>query len=68
MNKITLKISGMSCNHCVMHVTKALEGLDGVREAKVSLADKNAEVTFDESKADKAKMAEAVKEAGYSVE
>ncbi len=68
MQKITLKVSGMSCSHCVMHVTQALTGLEGVESAKVDLAGKSAEVTFDETKVDREDMAEAVKEAGYKVE
>ncbi len=32
----TMKIEGMMCQHCEATVKKALEGLDGVREAKVS--------------------------------
>jgi len=68
MQKVTLKVSGMSCSHCVMHVTNALKELDGVQDAKVSLADKTAEVTFDESKVGKADMAGAIIEAGYKVE
>ncbi len=63
-----LKVSGMSCNHCVMHVTNALKDLDGVVDAAVSLADKSASVSYDETRVDTAKMAEAIKEAGYKVE
>ena len=32
MNK-TVKVEGMMCQHCVAHVKKALEGVDGVEEA-----------------------------------
>jgi copper chaperone len=68
MKEVTLKVSGMSCNHCVMHVTNALKELDGVADARVSLNDKTASVSYDESKVDAAKMAEAIREAGYKVE
>ncbi len=68
MKTIKLSVSGMSCNHCVMHVNNALKELDGVSDVKVDLAGKSAEVTYDESKVDKSKMAEAVKEAGYTVQ
>ncbi len=68
MKNITLNISGMSCNHCVMHVTNALKELTGVSDAKVDLQRKTAEVTFDESKVGKDAMVAAVKEAGYKVE
>lgn len=32
----TLKIEGMMCGHCEMHIKKALEAIDGVTEASVS--------------------------------
>jgi len=34
----TIKIEGMSCNHCVMAVTKALSGIDGIGNVKVDIA------------------------------
>ncbi|SHH95995.1 heavy-metal-associated domain-containing protein [Desulfofustis glycolicus] len=33
----TIRIKGMSCQHCVASVTKALEGLPGVSDVKVDL-------------------------------
>ncbi len=39
-----LNVEGMMCEHCVAHVTKALEGVPGVSSVKVSLADKDAVV------------------------
>ena len=32
-----LKVKGMSCNHCVMAVTKALNKLDGIQGVQVDL-------------------------------
>jgi copper ion binding protein len=62
--KTTLKIEGMSCDHCVKHVKEALETIDGVKSAKVSLKDKSAEVDHgDGVKPDVLKA--AVSEAGY---
>lgn len=63
--KETLKIDGMTCDHCVMHVTNALESVEGVEKAKVSLK-KKALVKFD-APADLDQMALAVAEAGYKV-
>jgi len=34
----TINIRGMSCNHCVMAVTEALNEIDGVKDIKVDLA------------------------------
>lgn len=64
MEKI-LNVEGMSCNHCTASVKKALEGLDGVKEAEVSLEGKNAKVELDKDVADEA-LVKAVQDAGYT--
>ncbi len=62
----TIKIKGMSCNHCVMAVTKALRGIDGVANVKVDLA--RGEATFEETKpVDRAVIGERIKKAGFDV-
>ena len=40
----TLHVGGMMCEHCVKYVTNALEGVDGVDHADVSLEDEQAVV------------------------
>ena len=35
--EIRMAVQGMTCNHCVMRVQKALVGVDGVLEADVNL-------------------------------
>ena len=49
-----------------MPTFQALEGLDGVESAKVSLADKAALVTYDPAKVQPAQMVAAVDEEGYA--
>ena len=62
----TIKIKGMSCNHCVMAVTKALNEIEGVKKVKVDLA--AGEATFDETTAaDMNTVQEKVKKAGYEI-
>jgi copper ion binding protein len=63
----TLKVEGMSCDHCVMHVTRALEELGGVNEANVSLDKGVAVVDYDERLVDVAAMKAAVDEVGYKI-
>ncbi len=65
MNK-TLKIEGMMCQHCVAHVTKALEGVAGVSAVEVQLKKKLALVSTDGTVLDETLIA-AVTEAGYEV-
>ncbi len=66
MEKI-VKIEGMMCDNCVARVKKALEGLDGVQSAIVSLDDKQAVVTFDETLVSEADLYEAVEATGFEV-
>ena len=62
----TIKINGMTCNHCVMAVTRALEKIDGVKNVKVDLT--KAEATFDEIKpVDMEVVKEQIRKAGYDV-
>jgi copper chaperone len=60
-----LKIEGMSCGHCVMHVQSALEDIPGVKSAKVDLLERSAMVDG-EGLNDQALRA-AVANAGYKV-
>ena len=60
-----LKIEGMSCGHCVMHVQSALEDVPGVKSAKVDLLERSAMVDG-ENLNDQALRA-AVADAGYKV-
>lgn len=66
MTKETFKVEGMTCDHCVMHVTEALESVEGVASAKVSLKKNEATVKFD-SPATADAMAAAVAEADYTL-
>jgi copper ion binding protein len=63
----TVKVKGMTCQHCVMAVKKALGYLDGVRNIDVDLS--KGEVQFENSKGIAAdKIREAIESAGYQVE
>lgn len=37
MTMKSIKIKGMSCQHCVMAVTRALSAIDGVKDVHVDL-------------------------------
>lgn len=67
MNREVIKASGMSCQHCVMRVTKGLKELAGVQEIEVDLSSGSITVDFDPAKVSRDKMEEAVKKAGYEV-
>lgn len=65
MATTVLKVKGMTCNHCVMAVTKALEGVPGVTGAKVSLERGEAVV---EGSAPREALVAAVKAEEYEAE
>lgn len=64
MTQKTLSITGMSCAHCVDHVKSALEGVQGVDSAEVSLAENEATVHTSTEVLDETLTA-AVEAAGY---
>ena len=62
----TIKIKGMTCNHCVMAVTKALKEIDGITNVKADL--QKAEATFDEVKpVDMEVVKGRIRKAGYDI-
>jgi len=67
MAQTTLKIQGMTGNHCVMRVAKALKAVPGVQDAQVDLSKAEAVITHDDAKATMEKLSVAVAEAGYKV-
>ena len=63
---VAIKIKGMSCNHCVMAVTKALNEIEGISDVKVDLS--KGEATFEETTAvDVNTVRDKIKKAGYEV-
>lgn len=65
MAEVTLKIEGMSCQHCVMRVKKALEVLGGVSKSDVSIG--SAHILYDDSRVKKEDIETAVQKAGYTI-
>lgn len=64
MEKI-LKVEGMSCNHCVMAVKRALTGIDGVGAVEVDLEQGEVRVVGEALSNDALKA--AIDDAGYDV-
>ncbi|OGP76341.1 MAG: hypothetical protein A2W09_07915 [Deltaproteobacteria bacterium RBG_16_50_11] len=61
-----LKVKGMSCQHCVMSITKALSQLEGVKNVNVDL--QKGEVRFENTKGvASAQIEKAITDAGYEV-
>ena len=62
---IKLEVTGMTCNHCVMAVTRALQAVPGAERVEVSLERGEAQV---EGEPDPAALVRAVEEEGYQAQ
>ena len=62
----TLNVKGMMCNHCEMHVKKALESIPGVENAAADFHKGTAVVTLSAEVSDEA-FKKAIEEAGYEM-
>lgn len=58
----TIKVTGMTCGHCVAAVTKSLSKVSGVDQTEVSLETGQAVVT---GNTDPSALLAAIKDAGY---
>lgn len=65
VKSIEIPIEGMSCMSCVANVKKNLSSIDGVKEVKVSLQDKNATVKYDPKKVALEQLQKAINKIGY---
>lgn len=63
----SLSIGGMTCEHCVMSVTKGINDLQGIAEVKVTLDDSTAIVKYDASVVNIKDIEAAVGKRGYRV-
>ncbi|HZO32337.1 MAG TPA: heavy metal translocating P-type ATPase [Chloroflexota bacterium] len=62
-----LPIEGMTCASCVRRIEKALNRVEGVRDASVNLATERATFVFDPSIVGLGELSSAVEKAGYRV-
>ena len=65
MKSEELKITGMTCGHCVMSVRKELSKLPGVEVRDVRIG--SALISYDEAKVSGARIKSAVVDAGFAV-
>ena len=62
-----IPVYGMSCEHCVKAVESVLNAVKGVKEVRVSLEDKSAQVVYDDDSISLSEMESAIIEEGYQV-
>ena len=66
MEQKTLKVEGMSCEHCVKAVTGAISGVSGVTDVAVSLQDGTASFSYDPALAPLEAIKAAITEEGFA--
>lgn len=62
---VTLSVPGMTCAACPITVKKALTKVEGVTKTKVSFENREATVTFDNTKTNLQALTRATQNAGY---
>jgi len=67
MEKVHLKVEGMTCGGCVQSVQKALTNRDGVRTANADLDTGMVMIEFDAKVIQKSSLEKAIADAGFSV-
>ena len=67
MAQATFSTPSVSCMSCMAKIEGALTPLDGVEEVDVDLVDHAVNVTFDDSRVDAKRLADAINAAGYEV-
>ncbi|HHW36925.1 MAG TPA: copper chaperone CopZ [Bacillales bacterium] len=67
MQNVTLNVQGMSCGHCVKAVEGSVGQLEGVSQVTVKLAEKQVEITFNESQVTLETIKETIEDQGYDV-
>jgi len=67
MEKVTLKVEGMSCGHCVKAVEGSVGELTGVSTVKVNLESKSVDIEFNASEVSLDKIKETIDDQGYDV-
>lgn len=65
MTSTELKVSGMSCGHCVSAIEGAVQKVGA--SAKVDLANKSVSVQYDAAKVSLEAIKEAIEDQGYDI-
>ena len=67
MKNQVINVNGMSCDHCVQTITKALTEVNGVASVQVDLEKKIVAVEFEENQTDLKTISNKITEVGFEV-
>ena len=67
MRQETIKVEGMTCQHCVETITDALNNITGLKKVNVDLVKKEVIVTFNEYETELKKISDKIIEVGFEL-
>ncbi|MDR1559253.1 MAG: copper ion binding protein [Clostridiales bacterium] len=67
MEKLILKVEGMSCGHCEIAIQDAVRKLPGIKKVKASKRKKEATVEYDAASVSAEQITKAINDTGYQV-
>ena len=63
----TIKVEGMTCQHCVQTITEALNNITGLNAVNVDLVNKEVSVKFNENETKLKKIFDKIIEVGFEL-
>ena len=67
MQQETIKVEGMTCQHCVQTITEALNNITGLNTVNVDLVKKEVSVKFNENETKLKKISDKIIEVGFEL-
>ena len=67
MRQETIKVEGMTCQHCVQTITEALNNITGLNTVNVDLVNKEVSVKFNENETKLKKICDKIIEVGFEL-
>ena len=67
MRQETIKVEGMTCQHCVETITDALNNITGLNTVNVDLVNKEVSVKFNENETELKKISDKIIEVGFEL-
>ena len=67
MRQETIKVEGMTCQHCVQTITDALNKITGLNTVNVDLVKKEVSVKFNENETELKKICDKIIEVGFEL-
>ena len=67
MRQETVKVEGMTCQHCVQIITNALKNIAGLNTVNVDLVKKEVSVEFNENETKLQKISDKIIEVGFEL-